>query len=259
MAHPMLRNPHLEGAPFLFEGGPDGVLLVHGFTATTAEVRPLAHHLHDLGYTVSGPLLPGHFDRPEAVNRFRWQDWIATVTQAYRDLSARCDRVVVGGESTGALLTLLLAARQPEVRAVLSYAPALTLTMRRSDTVKLRLLAPFVTAIPKAGGQPSEADELWQGYMVNPLKGVVELLRLQSVVRPLLPQIRQPILIAQGRLDRTVDAGAPQEIYDRVSSDIKELHWFDRSTHCVALDGERESLFRITDRFIERVLSGGTP
>ncbi len=191
MADPLLQNPHLEGAPFLFEGGPDGVLLVHGFTATTAEVRPLAHHLHGLGYTVSGPLLPGHFDRPEAINRYRWQDWIAAVTDAYRDLSARCDRVVVGGESTGALLTLLLAARQPEIKAVLSFAPALTLYHAAQRRGEAPLLAPFVTAVRRLAASRANWRAL-AGLHGQSAKGVIELLRLQSVVRPLLPEIVSP-------------------------------------------------------------------
>ena len=51
----MIHNPHLEGEPFFWEAGPVGVLLIHGFTATTAEVRPLAKILQQDGYTVSGP------------------------------------------------------------------------------------------------------------------------------------------------------------------------------------------------------------
>ena len=54
-----LKNPQFEGGPFFWEGGPVGVLLVHGLTATAVEVRPFAKRLHELGFTVGGPLLPG--------------------------------------------------------------------------------------------------------------------------------------------------------------------------------------------------------
>ncbi len=52
MPRSCLRNPHLEGEPFFWEGpgsGPAGVLLVHGYTATPAEVRPLAQALWRAG------------------------------------------------------------------------------------------------------------------------------------------------------------------------------------------------------------------
>jgi len=42
----MIHNPHLEGGPFVWEGNRLGILLIHGFTATTTEVRLLAEKLH---------------------------------------------------------------------------------------------------------------------------------------------------------------------------------------------------------------------
>ena len=123
----MIYNPQLEGDPFLWEGGPTGVLLIHGYTATTAEVRPLAGILHQQGYTVAGPLLPGHNTRPEDANRYRWRDWVRAVEESYRQLAAHCQRVIIGGESMGALLALYLASEHPEVAAILAYAPALKL------------------------------------------------------------------------------------------------------------------------------------
>ena len=87
---------------------------------------------------------------------------------------------------------------------------------------------------------------------MRPVKGMRELLRLQAALRPMLPAIHQPILIVQGRLDRTVDPSAPQEIYDRVGSVDKELLWLDHSAHCVVLDCEREQLFEITRQFLAR-------
>ena len=59
-----LLNPELEGGSFFWRGGETGVLLLHGLTSTTAEVRPLAKRLLNEGYTVSGILLPGHGTTP---------------------------------------------------------------------------------------------------------------------------------------------------------------------------------------------------
>jgi len=254
MPEPVLRNPHLEGDPFFWEGGPDGVLLIHGFTATAAEVLPLARHLYGQGYTVAGPLLPGHKTQPADINRHTWRDWAQTAEKAYRQLAARCQRVVVGGESTGGLLALYLAQQHPDAAAVLTYAPALRLTMRRRDVAQLYLLSPFLESVPKKPGPPNAADALWQGYPVNPLKGVIELLRLQRQVRPHLSTITQPILIVQGRFDGTVHPDVPQTIYDGVRSTVKELHWMDHSSHCVVLDQERETIFKLTAEFLAHVL-----
>jgi hypothetical protein len=99
-----LQNPHLEGESFTWQASPVGVLLLHGFTATTSEVRPLARLLHEHGYTASGPLLPGFGTTPEDANRTRWEHWVEAATLAYQSLSKDCSSVFVGGESMGGLL-----------------------------------------------------------------------------------------------------------------------------------------------------------
>ena len=251
MERRMIHNPQLEGDPFYWAGGPDGVLLIHGYTATTAEVRPLARFLCEQGYTVAGPLLPGHNTAPEDANRYTWQDWTRAIETAYREIAARCQRVIVGGESTGALLSLYLASEHPEISALLCYAPALRLTLTPLQAALLRLIAPFKAYMPKR--QLSNA-ELWQGYPVNPLRGAVQLLDLQVVVRRRLARIRQPLLLMQGRRDDTVSPRAPGEIAAGVRSVSKETYWLDRSTHTLLLGVEQERAFELTLAFIRRIL-----
>ena len=250
MTSATIYNPQLEGSAFLWEGGPTGVLLIHGYTATTAEVRPLAVELHRQGYAVAGPLLPGHFTHPEDANRYRWRDWVRACEEAYHQLAARCQRVVVGGESTGALLALCLASEHPEAAAILAYAPALKLRMGRPQGALIRVLAPFVPFIRK---KEMGDDPLWQGYAVYPLKGARELLRLQRHVRGLLARTNAPILIVQGRLDATVDPSAAEIVHREVRSVVKELYWMPGSQHCVIIDREREQVNRLTLTFLRRV------
>lgn len=249
-----IHNPHLEGGPFLFRGGPRGVVLVHGLTATTAEIRPLAERLHQLGYTVAAPLLPGHYTNPADLNRVRWQDWVTSANEMFSRLQAECEWIIAGGESTGAVLALELAAKHPEINGLLLYAPAIKLNISRVDAWRIRLLAPFIKWIPK---QNMESDMPWQGYAVNPLKGVVQLFHLQEHVCPLLPKITQPSLIVQGRLDITVDPRVPGILLNALGSDIKELHWMEKSTHCVILDQESEAVFQLTQDFLDRILRRG--
>jgi carboxylesterase len=254
MVNNALHNPHLEGTPFFWEAGPVGVMLSHGFTATTAEVRLLAQKLHAQGYTVAGPLLPGHGAAPEDLNRTRWQDWLREVEKSYQQLKACCERVFVGGESTGAVLTLYLASQHPEIVGVLAYAPAIKLWMRRVDVVRLYMAAPFMKSVPKAS---LDGSEHWQGYPVNPLKGAIELLRLQAATRRRLSQICQPVLVVQGRKDTTVHPLVGEIVLRGVGSTIKEHHWMEDSSHVVIIDCELDQVTEITLRFMQRALNRG--
>ncbi len=229
-----------------------GVLLCHGFTATTAEVRQLARALHEQNFTVSGPLLSGHGSHPADLNRVSWRDWLACAEAAYRALAENCSRVVVGGESMGGLLALMLASRHPEIAAVMAFAPALRLTTPRLNLMLLPLIAPFH---PYQVKKVLDGNPYWQGYPVNPTRGVLQLLHLQKQVYRRLPQIRQPLLIIQGRLDETVHASTPQFIASRVNSKVKEVHWLDRSAHVVILDQEWEQAAALTLAFLRKTLA----
>jgi len=247
----MIYNPHLDGNPFYWEAGPTGILLIHGFTATVAEVRPLAKTLHAAGYTVSAPLLPGHYTDPRDLNKVHWQDWVQAMEEAFLVISSKCERVIVGGESTGALISLYLGIRHPEISALLLYAPALQLNIGILNRIQLHLIAPFIPSLPKAD---LGDDPLWQGYFVNPPKGVIQLLRLQQVVKPDLGQIKQPVLIVQGKLDMTVHSGVPDMIYNQIKSNTKEIVWMEKSAHCVIIDQEKELVDQITLEFLEKIL-----
>lgn len=226
-------------------------MLIHGFTATVAEVRPLAEALFSAGYTVAGLLLPGHYTQPADLNQVSWQDWVAAVETAYQHLSSRCERVAVGGESTGGLLSLYLAAQHPEIAALLLYAPALRLTLKSSSIIIMHLLSPLVPWVPKSY---MDSNPLWQGYSVNPLKGVLQLLKLQKQIRPRLSQVNQPTLIIQGRLDKSVHPEVPDTIYNGIQSSLRIKVWMEKSGHCVLLEGERQTIFDMTLRFLEQAL-----
>ncbi len=253
MQSDFIQNPHLEGDTFLWEGGPVGVLLFHGFTATTAEVRLLGETLHAAGYTISGPLLPGHGTTPQEMNRCRWQDWTRAAAQAYRQLAARCETVFVAGESMGGLLTLFLGSEYPEIAGLAVFAPALMIPSRVVPLVA-PLLAPLMPLQKKAEGLVSAADARWKGYNVNPSRAAVQLFRLQRQVRSRLSRITQPILIVHGRLDETVHPAGPEIIHQQVSSAVKELRYLDHSGHCVILDQEWEQAAGRTLGFFQRVL-----
>jgi carboxylesterase len=249
----VLYNPHLAGDAFLWEAGPVGVCLSHGFTATTAEVRLFARRLYEKGFSVGAPLLAGHGSRPEDLNRVRWQDWVESGETVYRQLASRCDKIFLGGESMGALVALYLAGRHPEASGVLLYAPAIQLTISAMDKVRLYLGANFM---PFARRENMEVSDKWQGYHPElPTKGILQLLKFQDAVKKVLPNIAQPIVIFQGRKDTTVHPQAGDIILRGVASAVKERHWMERSGHPILIDAELEEVANLSLNFMERALA----
>jgi carboxylesterase len=246
----VIYNEHLDGSAFFWEAGKTAIMLIHGFTATTAEVRPLAKVLFEKGYTVAGPLLPGHYTKPEDLNQIKWQDWVNFVRSQYEELNNSYDHVIVGGESMGGLLTLYLASVFPEIKALLTYAPALKVKMTRFQQWLVPILARLRMSIQK---KDLGEDKLWQGYYSYPLRGTEQLLLLQSEVYQRLPKINQPILIMQGRLDPTVHPDVPNMIYNTINSSIKEVVWMENTEHCVIIDKEMHLAAQITLDFLSSI------
>jgi len=91
-----------------------GVLLLHGLCGSPAEMRYLARGLEKAGYTVHCPTLGGHCSTAAALTETRWEDWYQSAEAGLLHLAEQCDRVVVGGLSTGAVLALRLALKHPE-------------------------------------------------------------------------------------------------------------------------------------------------
>ena len=140
------------------------MLLIHGFTATPVEVKLVAEILHQRGYTVAGPRLPGHGTSVEEINGCTWRDWADHVTQAYDELASRCERVFVGGESMGGLLTLYLGSERPEIAGLVAYAPALRAASR---LIYLTPLLQLFIKVREKNRPGDDADSIvnqrWQG------------------------------------------------------------------------------------------------
>ncbi len=248
----MTRHPHLDPSPFLLEGGPLGILLIHGFTGSPPEMRLVGDYLHRRGMTVYAPLLPGHGTTVEEMNRCRWTDWADHVERALADLRARCQTVFVGGLSMGALLTLYLAARHPDLPGAILYAPATIVADRLIYlTPVLKYVIPRRPKSPEKDLADPEADLRIWSYEENPVRAAHELLKLTYYVRRRLPEVTCPLLIFYGTRDRAIHPRSARYTCERAGSTDKELVILHNSGHCLTVDMEWETVAEKTWAFIQ--------
>ena len=240
----VFQNPHLDGSTkHLIGDQKTGFLLIHGFTATTVEVSRLADFLNERGYTVYAPLLPGHGATPEDLNSKKYIDWIDCVENAYQDISTHVDRIIVGGESMGAVLSMYLAQLHPEIKALLLYSPAL-------NVPKLKY-ARWLRYVMNDIDKNDHSDEsTWQGYTVWPLDAAVELTKLQLIVKKGLSKIEIPTAIFHGQFDKTIHPQVSELIFNQIRSHVKEIYHMQDSAHVMLLGKEFDQIAKTTMNFL---------
>lgn len=243
-----IRSRDVE--PFDFPGNQIGCLLIHGFTGSPGEMRPLGEHLHKNGYTVKGLLLPGHGTKVEDLAATNWGDWYSEVEKGYRDLQKQCDKIFVIGLSMGGALALHLAANEKIEGGIVSICAPIFLTKKKA------YLAPWAKYFIKFSKKNKSSGKNLQSFWYDqyPTQGVAELVKGISVIKSELKKITNPILVIQSSLDKTVVPESGQYIYDNIGSKDKRIFWLNNSGHIATLDRERERVFLWTEDFINGIL-----
>ncbi len=236
------------------DGGSPGVLLLHGFTGSPAELSWFQEQFEQEGFVTELPTLCGHGRTPEALLQCTFRDWIDDAETALRALRQRCETVFVVGLSMGGALALHLAANF-DFAAVATLAAPVKLSL--FTELAARLLHPVLPWRQKPTGpdiRDREALKQLQSYWRYPTRAAVELFRLLRLVREELPRIRMPILIVHSRRDHSVPVANAQYIYSRVRSQRKKIRLFEKSYHIISADVEKEQIFEETRNFFNSLL-----
>lgn len=241
--YPPIDNP--LAAQFLLEGGRRGVLLIHGFTGTPAQMLPLGRALNAEGYTALGVLLPGHGTSIEDMEKKKWSDWLHASRDAFNTLAGKCDDIFVLGLSMGGILALILAEELP-VRACVSISSPLRLKSRSAYFA--RAAGPFLRyrSWPKdpETANAGKGSEFYVGYSATPIRKIPDLLRLVRIAERGLPNIKCPLLIVQPRKDATVRLDSPYLICrGAVNAPYKEILRLENSRHVCTVEPEFDKLY----------------
>jgi carboxylesterase len=262
---------------FYAEGGSVGFLLVHGLGGSPMTLRFLGQGLARQGYTVSCPFIPGLAGGSDLDGLSSWTDWYGSVEKAFLELRETCDRVIVGGLSTGAVLSLKLAQEHgDDIEALTLYAPTLwpngtavpgyfklTCLIRQKWFANLFMMS---KSLPY-GIKDERIRKFWFDMMASQnvslsdaigIRGgkLVELRWLVREVRKQWNNVRNKTLVMHSREDDMSDINNSFEIMRSVKGPT-EMVVLDDSYHMVTLDHQREYVVNKTIEFIDDLLGTG--
>ncbi|MGD6900200.1 alpha/beta hydrolase [Bacillus infantis] len=240
--------PVLNGAePFYFEGGRTGILVSHGFTGSAQSMRPLGEAYAKAGYTVCGPRLKGHGTHYEEMEQTQYSDWIASIEEGFQWLKERCDDIFVTGLSMGGTLTLYMAEKHPEIKAIIPINAAVEIS-DMEGAAGLQDVR-FLDAI---GSDIKKADVKELAYEKTPVKSIGEIVQLMELVKGGLADIECPALIFVSSEDHVVPPDNSRLILDRISSKDKKLITMENSYHVATLDNDQQLIIDETLAFIKK-------
>lgn len=250
-----------------------GILLIHGLCGSPAEMRFIANGLQRAGYDVECPELAGHGGTAARLAASSWQDWYESAAHAFDALEKRCEKVVVGGLSTGAVLALMLAAnRGARVAATLLFAPTLWLNgwsipwyARLFALVRHRWMARFVW-FPAAQNNGIKDDRVrafvrsaldcaarnGRAPSHTPGEAVLERRWLAQAAIRCLSRVGQPALIIHPREDDYAGLSNAWHLQRRLAGAV-DMYVLEDSYHYVTVDRQRHVVLARALDFLGRV------
>ncbi len=253
-----------------------GVLLLHGFSGTPGEMRPIAKHLKGLGYHVETPLLAGHGAGHRELINSTWQDWVQSAQNALNEMLKNYDQVYVAGLSMGAMLAIILAAREQRVSGIIVLS--MNLGLPGSVAPPTRHLLPLVykfpilrrhlywTEKPPYGLKDKRMQKLITrsiekakkdqgnefGIFKTYVASLYELKLFSKVVLQEAPSVQCPAFMIHSVEDTMLSPLNATVIYGQLGSREKTISLINGCDHVMTIDLRKDDVAKAVGNFIEK-------
>ncbi len=264
---------------FFLPGDKNLCFLIHGLTGTPKEMSSIAQRLNKQGFSVAGPLMVNHDKSISCLKKTTWAQLYNSVRSEFIKYADDYENIFVAGLSFGALIGILLAHEFPnKVKALNCFSP--TLFYDGWGNPKSRIFLPLVYKTPfkywlyfkeeypyglKNERLRSKVESFYKdaklfdyskvhlyGYPVIPVSCIYQNSLLAKKVISILKDIRTPIQLLQARDDDVTSPKNSYCIYNRVSSQEKEIIFLENSYHIITADQERGIVAEKTIAFFKK-------
>ena len=238
------------------------ILVLHGLTGAPFEMKKYGKFLYEGGYDVYGECLPGHGDDRDRIYTIKYTEWIDFVCKKFEELSSKYDEVFVSGLCLGAVLSLAVASKYKEkVKGVIALSTTLYLDgwslpwysclMPLGLSTIFRYYYTYPQCEPYGVKNPRTRKAVQKAFsntevgMDNyPMCAFQELLNLSTYMRDKFHNVVSPALIIHSKEDDLTSPKGAREVYQKISSEDKELIILDNSYHMVVYDNDKQFVFQ---------------
>lgn len=237
-------------------GGRGAVLLLHGFGDTPQSLARLGHHLHETGWTVSIPLLPGHGRSLQAFAASGAEDWLNAARAELAELRSEHYPVFLLGQSMGGALATILAAESADVPGLILLAPYFGMPrslrwLARSHPV-LGVVSPWLISRDPRSILDDEARDASLGYGALAPRLLNELRTVSRRAREAAIRVRAPVLTLYSGGDNRVEPADVERTVSAMASGEKWLVKVDGAGHVISVDFGHRRVAELVERWIAR-------
>lgn len=226
-------------------------ILVHSYTATPLEMKELAISINsEFKEYVSVPLLEGHSQTPSKLIGKNNSIWYNQIDKEIYSLSKECKNISLVGSSISAPIVLRLA-EEKEFKSIYILNSFIKMPYKPSRVLPLRTYVNIFTPIVHynkkteiAQIKSEEGKKVHVAYWNMPYLPVKGSFAFIDEVELSLFKIKEPIFIGHSHNDPTADGKGAELVYNSVSSEIREIRWYDNSEHVLLLDNDKNKIIK---------------
>ncbi len=246
----MSQNTH-ESYIRIVDGADTAVFMVHGIMSTPRHFDFILPHIPS-DVSVCNILLDGHGSTVGDFSKTSMKKWKAQVLHHLTELSKTHSKILVVGYSLGTLLTLELAEKFEEIKAMVLLNPPLKVFVKpvmsaralKFSFNKLNLedkveLATYNDVSVKF------TPYLWQ--YIPTIPRFLELLKLCHDIRPTAEQLSTPVHVFFGKKDELVSIKSSK--YFKNNKNVT-VHTFDSTGHCYYEDAFKSQVTKSVNCFL---------
>jgi carboxylesterase len=246
----MKLNPETgiqEGAEPLFLKGKNSkaVLLLHGYIGSPTDFGFLPGKLHEKGYTVSIPLLPGHGRDPRTFSKTTAEEMLNFTKAEYEKLKQTHEEVIVIGFSMGGALATLLT-KQYSIGKLILLAPYYEIAHQWyyifPTEVYSRAFTPYIPYLyrPRSFKQINDRTFLHKiiDYDFISTRGSEAAIELSRQAKAAAPEIKSKTLVIHSKKDKATSYQAAKQLSEKMMN--AKFISLQKSNHMLLWDYERE-------------------